>query len=101
MAINNDNYSLTWNYNYYQHCSACGAYYYGYHTCTIQTFPQYYCGGCGQYVTYNGHVCSGYSKLEVKPKYGEHTLECGCKVKTVVVEYCTDLHEDPDGSESS
>lgn len=96
VANENWNITYTWPYNNYQHCSSCGMYYWGYHQCTlgVQYYPNYRCSGCGQQVTYNGHICG--NQLEIKPKYEEHTLECGCKVKTVVVEHCDTLHKAPE-----
>ena len=86
--------------NYYTYCNSCHQYYTGVHTCAgnYQIYPSTYtwtaCPACGTYYV-SGTVHSCPKMLEVKPKYEPHTLECGCKVKTVVVEYCTDLHEKP------
>jgi hypothetical protein len=79
MAIN-DYYSMNgkWN-NSYQYCPSCYTYYFGYpHTCTVNPTPIF-------------------TQLEAaKPKYGEHILDCGCVVKTVVVEHCETLHKAPE-----
>jgi hypothetical protein len=99
--------SSGWNFQSY--CQQCKVYYFGTHTCAnYMYYPTtyntgYWCATCNVWVQYPStvaHICLP-KQLESKPKYGEHNLECGCKVKTVVVEYCTDLHKDPDESESS
>jgi hypothetical protein len=67
-------------------CPYCNEYYYygTTHACTI--YPIYYP---------NNYTYSYPALSSPKPNYEDHTLECGCKVKTVVVEHCETLHSKP------
>lgn len=89
-----------------QYCNLCRTYYYGFHTCNntyTNVWPTQVWTTClecsAYYIQGTVHTCA--QALEAKPKYGEHTLECGCEVKTIVVKHCETLHKEPDDSESS
>lgn len=100
MPLGDYNYSGgSWNYNT-MYCGYCHCYYVGFHhTCSaaIQYYPTTSWVTCAEckvyYVSGTFHSCP--KMLESKPKYEGHTLECGCKVETVVVEHCDTLHKAP------